>query len=293
MYSREYRTYKQPAAEPSRTNQFAPKPFKIQPRYSPSSDNTGDIEQQEAGTMASEGVSQVNASQNLLVQRKLYFNKDIEWLNAENNPPLAEKFTVLADIQKEANSLLKGIDLEVKTGKPKGGVAKYSPQPLPGEVVIEPMPKDSEAEIKSLAGLEVSDRVIALTHELRHVCDGFQKDDRQLKVGVRNMAPWEDLIHSEWRSHASQAKAAYEIFQKTGKDSLPSRHYELIKAWNKDTFSITQKKTDQSMFQNTLSYIYLYSGEAPTEKEVEAFIKVHQNWVEEAFKICPPLDLNL
>ncbi|HLP89782.1 MAG TPA: hypothetical protein VK184_14475 [Nostocaceae cyanobacterium] len=223
------------------------------------------------------------------MQRKLYFNKDIEWLNAENNPPLAEKFTVLADIQKEANSLLKGIDLEVKTGKPKGGVAKYSPQPLPGEVVIEPMPKDSEAEIKSLAGLEVSDRVIALTHELRHVCDAFQKDDRQLKVGVRNMAPWEDLIHSEWRSHASQAKAAYEMLQK--KFTIPSRHRQLLKVWDKNTFDVSKADVPQSMFDITRGYIRLYGKFTPTDQQVENFIKSHQNWVDEAFSIFAPIDL--
>lgn len=336
MYSRQHRTSQKPTSEPLQTNQFAPKPFTVQPQletgtqpeqtpnaqtqpeqaklstshwpdvsmftYRPPAAppprvqmklnvaKLGQREQQEAGTVASEAVSQVNAPQNLLVQRKLFFNQDVEWLNAEKNPLLGEKFTVLADIQKEANSLLKGVDIEVKTGKPRGGVASYRPQPLPGEVLIEPIPKESEAEITSLEGLAVSDRAIAFTHELRHVCDAFQRDDKQLQKGVRKMEPWEELIHSEWRSHASQAKAAYEIFQKTGE--IPDRHYKLVQAWKKNTFDISQTNVPQSMFGNTSSYIEVYSRKAPTDKEVEQFIQTHQNWVQEAFTICPPIDLN-
>jgi hypothetical protein len=150
------------------------------------------------------------------------------------------------------------------------------------------MPSGSDKAIEALSGGDVNDRVIALSHELQHACDAFQSGDKALRGAVRNAAPWEDLIHAEWRAHATQAKAAFEIAKAQGPQALPSRHKDLIDRWKPNTFDKSQASQPQSMFSITRSYILQYSKQPTTDDQVDAFIKSHANWVAETFALCPP-----
>jgi hypothetical protein len=152
------------------------------------------------------------------------------------------------------------------------------------------MPADAADAIKSLSGADVNDRAISLAHELRHVCDAFQKDDPKLRSGLRKSEPWEELIHTEWRAHATQAKAAIEIANQQGANAVPDRHRVLIDRWKTNTFDISQAEQPQAMFAITKSYIWRYSEKEPSNQQVDAFIKAHADWVAEAFAICPPRD---
>ncbi|HEX4457780.1 MAG TPA: DUF4157 domain-containing protein [Polyangia bacterium] len=219
------------------------------------------------------------------VQHKLRYEKETSWLNASANEAVGAKFSVLADIEKEADELTGGADITISAGAPAaGGAAHFNFKDQ--QVVIKGMPKESEEAIKTLSGAEVNDRAIGLSHELRHVCDAFQKGDKKLRDGVRKADPWEDLIHSEWRAHATQAKQTMEVEDKKGE--VPSRHDALVKSWNEKTFDISQRDAPQSMFAITTSYIWRYSEKEPTDKQVQSFIEQHQDWVKEAFALCPP-----
>jgi hypothetical protein len=224
------------------------------------------------------------------VQAKLRFDGALAWLNAQVNPALASRFSTLAGVMYEADTLSGGVDVDVVAEKPQLGVASYSFDRQ--KVSISPMPVGSEQAIESLSGHEVNDRVISMSHELRHVCDAFQRQDTALRGAVRKHEPWEELIHSEWRAHATQAKAAFEIAGTQSVKEVPYQHKDLMNRWKTNTFDISQAGKAQSMFENTRSYIRQYgpSKDSPPNDKVETFIQVHQNWVAEAFAICPPRD---
>lgn len=149
------------------------------------------------------------------VQTKLRYSGDLNWINAHANPALGSKFATLAAIERDADDLTGGVDIDIVAEEPaSGGAAHFSFKQQ--KVVIRPLPSGSDQAIESLSGLDISDRVISLSHELQHVCDAFQKQDPALRRAVRTSDSWEELIHSEWRAHATQAKAALEIANKHG-----------------------------------------------------------------------------
>lgn len=72
---------------------------------------------------------------------------------------------------------------------------------------------------------------------------------------------------------------------------MPSRHSDLISRWKTNTFDITEADRPQSMFSITKSYIWRYSRKDPTNDEVKTFVEAHADWKDEAFAICPPVDM--
>jgi hypothetical protein len=222
------------------------------------------------------------------VQAKLRWAGELQWINAKTNPAIASKFSTLAAVENEADTRTGGVDIEVLARKPQQGTAAFSFQKQ--QVEVQPMPSGSEKAIQSLSGGDVNDRVIALSHELQHACDAFQSDDKPLQSALRKVAPWEELIHGEWRAHATQAKAAIEIAGKQGPGAVPSRHKDLIDRWKVNTFDKSQANQPQSMFSITRSYILQYSKQPASDDQVDAFIKANAKWKAEAFALCPPVD---
>jgi hypothetical protein len=209
------------------------------------------------------------------------------------NPLVQTMFPALFGIEGTVNGILgpaNFVDV-VEGSPPQGGIAGYDPalekvtiQPLPPPRAGQPDPRTT------LTGDQVSTRAAALSHELQHVHDAWQRSDPALRAGVRNRgtpANWEQAIHSEWLSYARQALTAHQTRRNGQPVAQP--HLDLLNNWGPNTFKAPGRP--QTMFSNTGSYIMRYEVPQrtafPTDAEVTDFITRHQNWVDEAFAICP------
>jgi hypothetical protein len=214
------------------------------------------------------------------IHAKLIYDGAVGWLSGG----AGGKFGTLAAAEARANELMKEKDIQVVAEVPSVGAAAYSPSEK--KIRIRPIEAKDQGQVKNLSGVEVSTRVTALTHELQHVCD-HHSGEVNLLGALEDNDPWVHRIRSEWRAHASQAKAALEI--KKGGGQIADRDELLLRAWGPDTFSIAKKDVTQSMFQITRSYIALYgpAKKMPSDEEVQKFVDKRGDWVAEAFAIFP------
>ncbi|MFO0748424.1 MAG: DUF4157 domain-containing protein [Myxococcota bacterium] len=223
------------------------------------------------------------------VQRKLAFDGKTNYLDAATNSKLS-RFGVLVDMQSKCNTALgETVTIGVSEEKRAGAAAAFIPREK--RVAIAPMPEANEGDKATLNGMEVTDRAIALSHELQHVFDAYDPNGSfDLREAMQAPAAdnWQQTVRSEWHSHARQAKAAKEQSDQDRK--VPVRHSGLLKAWTKDTFDRAKSDPTDGMFKWTRDYIglYKYQGKkAATDDETERFITSKASWVGEAFAILP------
>jgi hypothetical protein len=216
------------------------------------------------------------------------------YLDPERNVELDVAIPTLRDLVAAVNDASGKVAIDVDSGKPIAGCAAYQHQNGNPRIVVATLEGVDVDDPANALHPQVVQRAVAVCHELSHALDYHDTSpERAALRGALNQPRGEDdllpdeAIHSEYLAHAHQVCAARQA--KAVGVQLSSVDDALMNQWTADTF---QRPEPSTMFDKTKAYLrQCRKLQASTDDEtVRQFVRDHQDWVDEAFQICPAKD---